>query len=134
METKLALREIHRNRKEFGVSMPPPTISIGYPTVSLMEVMNHETIKLALLRASSVVDHEKAKSLPYWDKMAEAVLANGLTEVETMARHLCRTDGNDPDKESKGLGFLIPKDQPYRLWQAWGHMANNVLAVMRTPE
>lgn len=51
-----------------------------------------------------------------------------------MARALCRAEGVDSDREALGVGGRIPRDQPYRLWQAWINEAEAALAAMKEDE
>ncbi len=38
--------------------------------------------------------------------------------IEKVCRLMCESEGIDPDRDSLGCGGLIPKDQPYKLWEA----------------
>lgn len=38
--------------------------------------------------------------------------------TEKVCRLICKIEGVDPDRESLGCGGLIPKNQPYKLWEA----------------
>lgn len=66
----------------------------------------------------------------YWLKQADVVVAEFSTDPEIMARALCVANDVDPDKESEGIGGVIPKGQKYKLWEAWVPYANAVNTVM----
>ena len=38
--------------------------------------------------------------------------------IEKICRVICEAEQVDPDRESKGLGNLIPLGQNYKLWEA----------------
>jgi hypothetical protein len=50
-------------------------------------------------------------------------------QVEALCRLICITDGVDPNRRSVGCGGLIPRDQPYTLWQARQRQAEAILAA-----
>ena len=50
-----------------------------------------------------------------------------LPNIEELSRVICRNDGVDPDKEGLGCGHYIPKDQPYKMWEARRSTAKAIL-------
>jgi hypothetical protein len=54
--------------------------------------------------------------------------------IETLCRLICVADGVDPDRQSVGCGGLIPRDQPYTLWQARRNQAETILQAGYMPQ
>lgn len=52
-----------------------------------------------------------------------------MDALETLCRIICEADGVDPDRESIGCGGVIPRDQPYQLWQARERQATALIAA-----
>ena len=50
-----------------------------------------------------------------------------LPTIEELSRAICRNDGVDPDKEGLGCGHYIPKDTPYKMWEARKSTAKFIL-------
>lgn len=50
--------------------------------------------------------------------------------IERLCRAVCKTQGIDPDKESEGLGVVMPRGLRYRLWEAQRAVVQAVLAEL----
>jgi hypothetical protein len=49
-------------------------------------------------------------------------------DIEDLCRVICKAEGVDPDRESLGCGGVIPRDQPYKLWEARRRVAEAIFA------
>lgn len=54
-----------------------------------------------------------------------------LPTIEELSRVICHHDGVDPDKEGLGCGHYIPKDQPYKMWEARRSTAKAILDYIK---
>jgi hypothetical protein len=53
-----------------------------------------------------------------------------MDDVERVCRLICRASNIDPDQRGIGLGNRMPKDQPYKLWEAQKVIAELLLTEM----